>query len=420
MNTVNTVKTANIITRHFDVEQIRADFPILKELAYNKPLVYLDNAATSQKPQCVLDALQNFYCHDNSNVHRGVHLLSQRATESYELAREKVREFLHAHSTKEIIFTRGTTESINLVAESFGRMHLQPGDDIIISEMEHHSNIVPWQMLCQRTGANLRVIPFNDAGELLLEQYEQLLSAKTKLVAIGHISNALGTINPVEKIIKMAHAYKAKVLIDGAQAAPHLTIDVHALDCDFYAFSGHKVFAPCGIGVLYGKQELLEQMPPYQGGGEMIKMVSFTKTIYNDLPHKFEAGTPSIAGAIGLAAAIDYVSAIGLDTIKAYEHELLNYATKEALTVPGLQLIGTAKHKASILSFILEHAHAHDVGTILDFQGIAVRSGHHCAMPVMEHFKVPATVRASFAFYNTFAEVDALIAGLHQVKEVLG
>ncbi len=402
----------------FDIDKIKLDFPILQQTVHGKPLVYLDNAATSQKPKVVIDAIKNYYEKDNANVHRGVHALSQRATLGYEAARKEVTKFINANSIKEIIFVRGTTEAINLVAQSYGRKFLKAGDEIIISQMEHHSNIVPWQLLCEQIGAILKVIPINIAGELLLDEYEKLLSKKTKLVAIGHISNALGTINPIKEIITKAKTVGAITLIDGAQAAPHIQIDVQALDCDFYAFSGHKMYGPTGIGVLYGKENLLEKMPPYQGGGEMIKMVSFSKTIYNDLPHKFEAGTPNIAGAIGLAAAIHYLKNIGLDLIAAYEHELLDYATTEALKIPGLKLIGTAKNKANILSFILDFAHAHDVGTILDLQGIAIRSGHHCAMPVMEFFKVPATIRASFAFYNTKSDVDHLIGGLEKVREV--
>lgn len=403
---------------HPDIQRIRLDFPCLQQQVYGKPLVYLDNAATTQKPQAVIDALKNYYQQDNANVHRGVHALSQRATEAYEAARTQVAEFIHAKETAEIIFTRGTTESINLVAQSYGRQFLQAGDEVLISELEHHSNIVPWQMLCQQIGAELKVIPINDAGELELDAYEKLLTPKTKIVAIGHISNALGTVNPIQSMIAKAHQYHAKVLIDGAQAAPHTLIDVQALDCDFYAFSGHKVFGPTGIGVLYAKKDLLEQMPPYQGGGEMIKVVSFNKTIYNDIPYKFEAGTPDIAGAIGLGAAIDYINNIGIDNIAVYEHELLDYAQQALAEVPELRLIGTAKNKTSIVSFVLPYAHAHDVGTILDCEGIAVRSGHHCAMPAMEHFHLPATVRASLAFYNTHADIDRLVMALNKVREI--
>ncbi|MBM2829719.1 MAG: cysteine desulfurase [Gammaproteobacteria bacterium] len=401
-----------------DVDAIRADFPILRQKIHGKPLVYLDNAATAQKPEQVIKTLDNYYREYNANIHRGIHTLSQKATEAYEGARVKVQHFINASSIKEIIFVRGTTEGINLVAQSYGRTRLKRGDEIIISEMEHHSNIVPWQLLCEQTGAVLKVIPMNDAGELIMEEFEKLLGKKTRLVSVGHISNALGTINPIEKIIKMSHAYNAVALIDGAQAAPHMAIDVQALDCDFYAFSGHKLFGPTGIGVVYGKQSLLEDMPPYQGGGDMIKMVTLEKTLFNDLPYKFEAGTPHIAGVIGLGAAIDYVSDIGLENIAAYEHGLTDYAISAASGVTGLKLIGTARDKASILSFIMDGIHPHDIGTILDQEGIAIRTGHHCAMPVMEHFHVPATARASFAFYNKREEVDQLMTALEKCKEV--
>ncbi len=407
-----------IVATSFDVERIRQDFPILHQTTHNHPLVYLDNAASSQKPNQVITAIENYYRQYHSNVHRGVHSLSEKATHEYELARKKIKNFVNAQSTDEIIFVRGATEAINLVAQSYGRDQLQPGDEIIISEMEHHSNIVPWQMLCEQTGAILKVIPINDAGELDLSVYKELLNEKTKIVGIIHISNALGTINPVKEIIKLAHDYDAIVLVDGAQAAPHEIIDVQALDADFYTLSGHKLFGPTGIGILYGKQQLLDNMPPYQGGGEMIRRVSFTKTEYNVLPHKFEAGTPHISGAIGLGIAIDYVEKIGMDNINRYEHSLMEYATKQAEQFPDLTIIGTAKNKSSILSFLLGDIHAHDIGTILDQYGIAVRTGHHCAMPVMEHFQVPATARASFAFYNTFDEIDTLFAGLNKVKEV--
>jgi cysteine desulfurase/selenocysteine lyase len=406
-------------TSQLDVEKVRADFPILHQHIHDgQPLVYLDNAATSQKPVQVIETLDKYYREYNSNIHRGVHALSEKATAAFEQARDRTRSFINAASDKEIIFVRGATEGINLVAQSYGRSTLVKGDEIIISEMEHHSNIVPWQLLCEQTGAILRIIPINDDGELIMDAYEKLLGTKTKIVAVGHISNALGTINPIKKIIESAHAHNAIVLIDGAQAAPHTMIDVQALDCDFYVFSGHKLFAPTGVGVLYGKQHLLESMPPYQGGGDMIKMVSFEKTLYSDLPYKFEAGTPNIAGVIGLGAAIDYLHTIGLDTIEQYEHSLLDYATTAAMTVTGLKLIGTAKDKTSILSFILEGIHPHDLGTILDYDGIAIRTGHHCAMPVMEHFKVPATARASFAFYNTFGEIDHLVQSLQKAKEI--
>ena len=402
----------------FDIDAVRADFPILQETIHGKPLVYMDNAATTQKPVQVITAVDEYYRHYNSNIHRGVHTLSEKATAAYEGARKKIQTFINAASTKEIIFTRGTTESINLVTQSYGRSTLKPGDEIIISEMEHHSNIVPWQLLCEQTGAVLKIIPINDDGELIMEEYGKLLNAKTRIVAIVHISNALGTINPVKKIIDMAHAHNAVVLVDGAQAVAHTPVDVQALDCDFYVFSGHKLFGPTGTGVLYGKQSLLEQMPPYQGGGDMIKMVTFKKTTYNDLPHKFEAGTPHIAGFIGLGAAIDYVTKTGLENISAWESDLLHYATEAAGNIKELKLIGTAKHKASILSFTLKGIHPHDIGTILDHEGIAIRAGHHCAMPVMEHFKIPATARASFSFYNTRAEVDRLVLGINKCLEI--
>lgn len=410
--------TAAVSTPVFDIDSIRQDFPILARSVRDKPLVYLDNAATSQKPTQVIETLAEYYRGYNSNIHRGVHSLSEEATVAYESARGKCQSFINSNSEKEIIFVKGTTEAINLVANTYGRANIQAGDEIIISWMEHHSNIVPWQLLCEQTGAVLKVIPINDAGELLMDEYKKLLGPLTKLVAVGHISNALGTINPIKEIIDLAHAHDAVVLIDGAQAAPHTAIDVQALDCDFYAFSSHKLFGPTGVGVLYGKQTLLEAMPPYQGGGDMIKMVTFTKTMYNDLPYKFEAGTPHIAGVIGLGAAIDYVNAIGLDAIANYEHALLEYATDLALKIDGLRLIGTAKNKASILSFVLDKVHPHDLGTILDHEGIAIRTGHHCAMPVMDRFEVPATARASFAFYNTMEEIDILVAGIENAKKV--
>jgi len=412
-NTANIIKTPTL-----DVENIRQDFPILHQEVNGNPLVYLDNAATSQKPRQVIEALDKYYQEDNANIHRGVHTLSERATIDYEQAREKVRSFINANSEKEIIFVRGATEGINLIAQSYGRNKLKAGDEIIISEMEHHSNIVPWQLLCEQTGAILKIIPINDSGELILEEFDKLLNSKTKIVSVVHISNALGTINPIQTIIDRAHEHNAVVIIDGAQATPHTAVDVQALDCDFYVFSGHKLFAPTGVGVLYGKAHLLEAMPPWQGGGDMIKMVSFEKTLYNDLPYKFEAGTPHIAGVIGLGAAIDYVSATGLEAIAAHEHELLEYATEKILEVKGLRLIGTAQQKTSILSFVIDSIHPHDIGTILDHEGIAIRTGHHCAMPVMTHFNVPATARASFAFYNTFEEVDRLIQALGKAREV--
>lgn len=404
----------------FDVARIREDFPLLKRQINGKPLVYLDNAATSQKPQQVIDALVHYYTTENSNVHRGVHTLSQEATEDYEGARGKVRRLINAAEDEEIIFVRGTTEAINLVAQSFGRQNIGPGDEIVISMMEHHSNIVPWQILCQERDARLRVIPVNDAGELIMEEYERLLGPRTKLVSVVHVSNALGTINPVDTIIDLAHRQGVPVLLDGAQAVPHCTVDVRKLDCDFYAFSGHKLYGPTGIGVLYGKAELLEAMPPYQGGGEMIKSVTFEKTLYNDLPYKFEAGTPNIAGGIGLGTAIDYVTELGLDRIAAYENELLEYGTEALSSLDSVRLIGTAQEKASILSFVMGDVHPHDIGTILDAEGIAVRTGHHCAQPIMERFGIAATVRASLAFYNTREEIDALVKGIDRVNEVFG
>lgn len=404
--------------RMFDVERVRADFPILREQVRGRPLVYLDNAATSQKPRVMIDALVHFYEHDCSNIHRGVHLLSERATRAYEGARETVRRFLNARETREIIFCRSATEGINLVAASYGRKQVQAGDEIVITAMEHHSNIVPWQMLCEERGAYLRVAPINDAGELLLDEFERLLNPRTRLVAMVHVSNALGTINPVREVIDLAHRRGIPVLLDGAQATPHLAVDVQSLDCDFYTFSSHKTFGPTGVGALYGKAELLEAMPPYQGGGDMISSVTFEKTVYNRLPYKFEAGTPNIAGPIGLAASLDYLGEIGMEAIAAYEHDLLHYATEALQAVPGVRIIGTAREKASVLSFVMEEAHPHDIGTILDQEGIAIRTGHHCAQPVMQRFGVPATARASFAFYNTRAEVDALIAALERVREV--
>ncbi len=403
-----------------DVNAIRADFPVLDQKVNGKQLVYLDNAATTQKPRQVIDTIDEYYRRYNSNIHRGVHSLSEKATAAYEAARETVRDFINAPATREIIFVRGATEGINLVAQSYGMENLKAGDEIIISEMEHHSNIVPWQLLCERTGAVLRVIPINDDGELKLEAYQSLLGPKTKLVSIVHISNALGTINPVKQIVDLAHEHDALVLVDGAQATAHTGIDVQALDCDFYVFSGHKMFGPTGIGVLYGKTDLLNSMPPYQSGGDMIKMVTLEKTLFNELPYKFEAGTPHIAGVIGMGAAINYIKSIGLDNIAAYEHDLLDYAAAAVSDIKGLKLVGTAKKKTSILSFTLGNIHAHDIGTILDHEGVAVRAGHHCAMPVMERFGIPATARASFALYNTREEVDALVKALNKCKEIFG
>src|SRR5579859_1934321 len=401
-----------------DVYKIREDFPILKQKVNGKPLVYLDNAATSQKPQVVLDALKHYYTVDNSNVHRGVHELSQRATKSYEDVRAKVQHFLNARESREIIYVRGTTEAINLVAMTYGRKNIDAGDEIIITAMEHHSNIVPWQLLCEEKGAILRVAPINDSGELRLDEFEKLLNPRTKFVAVAHVSNALGTVNPVRQIVELAHRSNVPVLIDGAQAAPHIKIDVQALDCDFYTLSSHKIFGPTGVGILYGKASLLETMPPYQGGGDMISSVTFEKTLYNVIPYKFEAGTPNIAGVIGLGAGIDYVNRVGLENIAAYEHELLAYATEQLTKIPGLRIIGTAKEKAAVLSFVLEGVHPHDAGTILDQEGIAVRTGHHCAQPVMNRFGIPATTRASLAFYNTKEEVDALVKGIKKVQEI--
>lgn len=401
-----------------DVETLRQDFPILGRVVRGKPLVYLDNAATTQKPQQVIDAISRYYSETNSNVHRGVHYLSEQATLQYEGARQRVAKFLNAESEREIIFTRGTTEAINLVAASFGRKFLREGDEVILTEMEHHSNIVPWQMACDASGATLRVVPINDDGELLMDQFRQMLNPQTKLVAAVHLSNALGTINPAKEIIELAHAAGARVLIDGAQAVSHLPVDVRALDADFYVFSGHKIFGPTGIGVLYGKTELLESMPPYQGGGDMIRSVSFQRTTYNDIPYKFEAGTPHIAGAIGLAAALDYVEGVGLERIAAWEHELLEYGTELLQNIPGLRLIGTARQKSSVLSFVLESAHPHDIGTIIDSQGVAIRTGHHCAEPVMHRFGVPATARASVAFYNTRQELEVLASAIHNVNQL--
>ena len=402
----------------FDVGRVREEFPALKQLVHGKPLVYLDNAATTQKPQLVIDATTHFYQEDCSNIHRGVHLLSERATKAYEDVRLAVQQFINAADPAEVIFVRGTTEAINLVAHSYGRTHVQAGDAVLISAMEHHSNIVPWQILCEERGASLRVVPMNGRGELLLDEYEKLLTPRTKLVAVSHVSNALGTVNPVRQIIAMAHEHGIPVLVDGAQAVPHLHVDVQELDCDFYAFSGHKMYGPTGVGVLYGKKRLLEAMPPYQGGGDMISSVTFEKTTYNRLPFKFEAGTPNIAGVIGLGAAIVYLGRIALERVAVHEHYLLAYATERISSLPSVRLIGTAQEKAAVLSFVLEGVHPHDIGTVLDQEGIAVRTGHHCAQPVMEFFGVPATARASFALYNTEEEVDALMRGICKVQEI--
>ncbi len=402
----------------FDVNVWRKEFPILSREVHGKPLVYLDNAATSQKPNAVIASERHYYEALNANVHRGVHTLSQEATDAFEGARDTVRRFLNAAQREEIIFTRGATEAVNLVAHSWGRSNLKAGDEILVSEMEHHANIVPWQMLCEVTGAVLKVIPIDDRGALVEGAAQAMMNSKTRLVGITQVSNALGTVNPVADMIRAAHAVGAVVLVDGAQAVPHLAVDVQALDCDFYVFSGHKLYAPTGIGVLYGKRELLEKMPPYQGGGDMIAHVTFKKTTYNQLPYKFEAGTPHIAGVVGLGAAIEFVESVGLDNIAAHEDRLLAYATQQAEAFEGLRIIGTAPGKASILSFTLKGVHPHDIGTILDSAGVAIRTGHHCAMPVMDHFSVMATARASFAFYNTLEEVDALFVALRRVEEL--
>jgi cysteine desulfurase/selenocysteine lyase len=402
----------------WDVERIRGDFPVLRQTVNGKPLVYLDNAASSQVPQVVIDRGSIYLEHEHSNIHRGVHYLSQKATTAYEGAREKVKRFINARDAKECIFVRGTTEGINLVMYGYGRKFIGAGEEIIISAMEHHANIVPWQMLCEEKGARLRVIPMDDSGELLIDDYEAMLNDKTKLVAVTHVSNALGTINPIKRMIDQAHKYGVPVLIDGAQGAPHMPVDVQDLDCDFYAFSGHKMFAPTGSGVVYGKTELLEKMNPFQGGGDMIKTVTFEKTTYADLPNKFEAGTPAIASQIGLGAAIDYLNSIGREQAAAHEAELLRYATERLSAIEGVRIIGTAHKKASVLSFVIDDIHPHDIGTILDQEGIAVRAGHHCAQPVMQRFNVPATARASFAFYNTREEVDVLARTVERVIEI--
>ncbi len=401
-----------------DVAAIRHDFPILRQRIHGKPLVYLDNAATTHKPQAVIDRLTRYYVEENANVHRGVHWLSERATDAYEEARGAVRSFLNAAQTHEIVFVRGTTEAINLVAQSYGRSHVGSGDEIVISTMEHHSNIVPWQILCEEKDARLRIIPISDAGELDLDAYEKMLSDRTRIVSVVHVSNALGTINPVEEIIRLAHRRGIPVLVDGAQAVAHMKVDVQALGCDFYALSGHKMLGPTGIGVLYGKASLLEAMPPYQSGGDMIRSVTFDRTLYNTLPHKFEAGTPDIAGAIALGAAIGYLTHAGLDRIAAHEHELLEYGTSALSQIPGVRLTGTAREKAGILSFVVDGVHPHDVGTIVDREGVAIRTGHHCCQPLMSRLGVPATARASLALYNTREEIDALAAALGKVHEV--
>lgn len=411
-------RQAEMTRAAFDVERVRADFPILQIEVEGKPLVYLDNAASSQMPQPVIDRMVRYQTSEHANIHRAVHTLSERATAAYEEARRKLQRFINAPDEREVIFTSGTTEAINLVMHGWGRKFIQAGDEIILTTLEHHSNIVPWQMLAEETGAIIRVLPINDAGELCLDEFEPLFNARTKLVGVSHVSNALGSINPVKQMIALAHERGVPVLVDGAQAVPHMPVDVQDLDCDFYAFSGHKLCGPTGIGVLYGKAALLEKMQPFKGGGDMILSVSFEKTVYNTIPYKFEAGTPPIAAAVGLGAAVDYLSAIGMESIARHEHALLQYATGQLNVLPGLRLIGTAKNKGAVLSFTLEGIHPHDVGTLLNQEGIAVRTGHHCAQPVMTRFKVPATTRASFAFYNSMAEIDALIAGIRSVQKV--
>jgi cysteine desulfurase / selenocysteine lyase len=413
MSALRVVKSTEL-----DLLYVRKDFPGLHQKVHGKPLVYLDNAATTQKPKTVIEAVNRFYTVDCSNVHRAVHELSDRATKAYEGARTIAKQFINARSEREIVFVRGTTEAINLVANSYARPQMKAGDEILISALEHHSNIVPWQLLSEQTGVRLVVAPINDAGELIMDEFQRRLGPKTALVAVAHVSNALGTVMPVGEIVRMAHARGVPVLIDGAQAVPHLRVDVPCLDCDFYAFSGHKVFGPTGIGVLYGREDLLERMPPYQGGGDMIRSVTFEKTLYNELPYKFEAGTPHIAGAIGLGAALDYVSQIGIDRLAAHEQELLAYGTEQLSAIPGLRLIGTARERAGVLSFVIEGIHPHDVGTVLDREGIAVRTGHHCAQPVMNRFGVPSTTRASLAFYNTKVEIDALANGIRRVQKL--
>lgn len=410
-----------------DINKIRKDFPILSREVNGKPLVYFDNGATSQKPQIVIDTISHYYEFENSNIHRGIHTLSQEATNAYEVAREKIRSFVNAEHSHEIIFTKGTTDSINLVASSFGKKHLEKGDEIIISTMEHHSNIVPWQMICEENGAILKVIPINEKGEIIFDEFTKLISNKTRMVAVTHVSNTLGTVNPIKEIINYVRQHAplsgemegAFILIDGAQAVPHTKVDVQELDCDFYAFSGHKMFGPTGVGILYGKEEILNELPPYQGGGDMIKTVTFEKTTYNELPHKFEAGTPNIIGGIGLGVAIDYMNAIGIDKIEAYEHELLTYATEQIKQIEGVRIIGEASNKASVLSFVVDGTHPSDIGMIIDKLGIAIRTGHHCTEPLMNRFNIPGTARASFAFYNTKEEIDIFIAALKRAVTML-
>ncbi|MBD93793.1 MAG: cysteine desulfurase CsdA [Acidobacteria bacterium] len=421
MTTTSVAHTDPTVTdRTFDIGRIRELFPILAQRVGDKPLAYLDNAATTQKPRPVLEALSRYYASENANIHRGVYALSQRATDAYEGARGKVARFLNAAEPAEIIFTRNATEGINLVAQTFGRQQVGDGDEVVISTMEHHSNIVPWQMLCEEKGARLRVVPLTDSGELMLDELASLLGPRTKLLSIVHMSNSLGTINPVRRVVELAHAQGVPVLVDGSQAAYHMPVDVQALGCDFYVVTGHKLYGPTGIGALYGRRELLDAMPPYQGGGDMISSVTFERTTYNEVPHKFEAGTPHIAGAIGLGAAVDFIAGVGFDAITAHERPLLQYATAALETVPGLRLIGTASDKASILSFVLDGVHAHDIGTIVDTEGVAIRTGHHCTQPVMERFGVPATARASLAMYSTTMEIDQLVAALTKVREVFG
>jgi cysteine desulfurase/selenocysteine lyase len=398
--------------------KLREQFPILQEKINSKPLVYFDNAATTQKPRSVIDAVSNFYSHDNANIHRGIYALSQRSTLAYEQTREKTRDFINAKKTSEIIFVRGATEAINLVAQSYGRKNFQEGDEIVISTMEHHSNIVPWQLICEQTGAKLKIIKIHENGELDLDHYKQLLNKHTKMVAITHVSNTLGTINPIKKIISMAHTHNIPVLVDGAQAVPHMQIDVQDLDCDFYVFSAHKMYGPTGIGILYGKEEIIDKMPPYQGGGDMIKTVTFAKTEYADLPQKFEAGTQNIAGVVGFGAAIDFLKSSNLDTISKYENNLLNYATEKLFKINGLRVIGNAEHKVGVISFVLENIHPHDIATILDTEGVAIRAGHHCTMPLMEFYGIPATTRVSFGVYNTQQEIDIFISAINKVKEI--
>jgi cysteine desulfurase/selenocysteine lyase len=404
----------------FDVERVRKDFPILERTINGKPLIYLDSAASSQRPWPVLKAIEEYETTSHANVHRGVHALSQAATEAYEGARERIRRYLNARSTREIIYVRGTTEGINLVAQSYARPRFKPGDEILITALEHHANIVPWQMVCEQTGCTLKVAPIDRRGELIFDEFQKLLSPRTRLVGVAHVSNALGTVLPVKRIVDAAHALGAVVLVDGAQAVPHSAVDVRALGADFYTFSSHKIYGPTGVGVLYGREELLASMPPWQGGGDMILTVSFEKTTYNELPYKFEAGTPNISGAVGLAAALDYIEGLGIEAIAAHEQQLLQLATAELEKIPGIEIIGTAAHKASVLSFTLEGVHPHDLGTILDTEGVAVRTGHHCAQPVMTFFGIPATARASFGVYNTERDVAALVAGLRKVREVFG